>query len=447
MRRSLLLTGLLVLTLTACGDAGPHSQGDPADSDVVAFVGANVLPMTGPEVLADYTVIVRGDRIVEVGPSSEVEAPSEAYRVDATGRFLMPGIAEMHGHIPPMTDSTYVEDVLFLYVANGVTTVRGMLGHEGQLALRDRVNTGREAAPTLYLAGPGFSGNAVDGPEDAARRVREQHAAGWDLLKIFPGLSMEEYEGLAKAAKELNMPFAGHVPEEVGLLAALELGQQTFDHIDGYIAYLDGFDQPLDEARLAEAVRLTREAGAWIVPTMVVWETLFGAPDPEELLTYDGLEYLPRDVVEGWITSRRNYVTNPGFDAEAARIHMANRVRLLKALADGDVNLLFGTDAPQQFNVPGFAVYREIRAMAEAGISPYEIFHSGSAMVGRYFADKDLFGAIAPGQRADLVLLEANPLDNPDHFRLQAGVMVRGRWMDAAEIRARLDAIAARHGG
>ena len=322
-----------------------------------------------------------------------------------------------------------------------------MLGHENQLALRDRVNGSREAAPTLYLAGPGFSGNAVDGPDDAARRVREQVEAGWDLLKIFPGLSMEEYEGLAQVADELGIRFAGHVPEDVGLVRALELGQETFDHIDGYIAYLDGFDRPLDEARLAEAVRLTRDAGAWIVPTMVVWETLFGAPNPDELLTYDGIAYLPPNIAEAWITSRRNYVANPAFNAEAARIHMANRKILLKALADGGVNLLFGTDATQQFNVPGFAVYREIQAMAEAGISPYDIFHSGSAMVGRYFAAKDVFGTIEPGRRADLVLLDANPLDNPDHFRRQAGVMVRGRWMDAAEIQDRLATIAGRHGG
>src|SRR3712207_4612438 len=240
--------------------------------------------MDSERVLKDQTVLVRGERIVEVGPASKVKVPAGALRVDGRGKYLMPGLAEMHGHIPPpQAPKEFTEAVLFMYVANGVTTVRGMLGAPGQLELRERAGRGELVAPTLYLAGPSFNGNSVSSAVQAAEMVRAQKREGWDLLKVQPGLTRDEYDAMARTAREVGIRFAGHVPADVGLARALEMRQETIDHLDGYVEHLAAEDGPVDEAKLAEAVRLTKRAGAWVVPTMALWETLLGLTEIERL--------------------------------------------------------------------------------------------------------------------------------------------------------------------
>jgi len=428
--------------------AGLYGQGVSAQDRPIAFVGVNVLPMDAERVLEGYTVVVEDERIAAVGPQASTAVPEGALRIDGTGRYLMPGLAEMHGHIPPPTaDPVYVENVLFLYVANGITTVRGMLGHEGQLDLRARANRGDLLAPTLYLAGPGFSGQSVDSPEHAAAMVRRQKAEGWDLLKIFPGLSREEYDAVARTAHTVGIRFAGHVPADVGVLHALEMKQETIDHIDGYIEHLGGQAGPVDEAALADLVYRTQEAGTWIVPTMVLWETLQGTAELEALLAFEELRYMPPDVVAAWRRSFEQRGGSDRFDPVAARHVIDNRMRLLRAMHEGGVRILMGTDAPQQFSVPGFSLHREVVRMAEAGMSPYEILVTGTRNVGEYFRDRDAFGLVVPGMRADLVLLEANPLEDVGHLRRRAGVMVRGRWLPESVIQERLAQIAAAYAG
>ena len=169
--------------------------------------------MTKDRVLANQTVVVTGDRITAVGPAKTTRVPEGATRIDGQGKFLMPGLAEMHGHIPPPTaPRELVDNVLFLYVAAGVTTVRGMQGAPGQLDLREAAKRGEIVAPNLYLAGPQFSGNAVKSAEDAAARVRQQKSEGWDLLKVQEGLALDAYDSMAKTAKEVGIRFGGHVP-------------------------------------------------------------------------------------------------------------------------------------------------------------------------------------------------------------------------------------------
>ena len=433
------VVGLLLWGVLAC-------RAQPTTEPITAFVHVNVLPMDRDTVLPDQTVLVRGTRIVAVGPAASVEIPEGARRIDGTGRYLMPGLAEMHGHVPGgNAPAQYVEDVMWLYVANGVTTVRGMLGDPAQLDLRMRINRGELVGPTLYLAGPPFSGNSVTSPEQAVEMVRRQKAEGWDLLKVLPGLSREVYDAMARTAHEVGIRFAGHVPEAVGLRHALEMGQETFDHLDGFIAYLDAFDRPIDEARLQEIIRLTREAQAWVVPTMALWEVLMGVLDLETVQSYEELRYMPPEIVERWVEAHRRRLADPQLDREAARLHIANRMRLLKALADGGVGILFGTDSPQQFSVPGFSVYREIERMEAAGLTPYQILRAATYNVGRYFQRHDSFGVVGIGHRADLILLEGNPLDDLDHLKQKVGVMVRGRWLPVSELQAKLDEIAARY--
>ena len=440
---------VLVLLLAACL---PVTEADTAAGpaieevkDAIAFVNVSVLPMDSERVLEGQTVIVGGDRILAMGPADEVEVPPDATVIDGAGRFLLPGLAEMHGHIPPPSaPQAFIDNVLFLYVASGITTVRGMLGWPGQLALRERANAGEVVAPTLYLAGPSFNGNSVSSPEQARQMVRDQVAEGWDLLKVHPGLSRAEYDAMAETANELGIRFGGHVPADVGLTHAIAMNQETFDHVDGYVEHLAQFgEEAVDEAALAEIVETSREAGVWIVPTMALWEVLYGTRSLEELTAYDELKYFPPDQVAAWTRTHRQRLSSPQRDEAAARRVIAARMRVLDALNEGGVRILMGTDAPQQFSVPGFSLHRELEVMEQAGMSRYDILRSGTKNVGEYFSHKDEFGTVAVGQRADLLLAGGNPLDDLAHLQDLAGVMVRGQWISEADLQQRLAAIAA----
>jgi hypothetical protein len=408
----------------------------------IALINVNVIAMDSDRVLANQNVLVSGDRIVAVGPADKLRIPLNAKRIESDQpRYLIPGLAELHGHIPPPTEpKSYIDNVLFLYVANGVTTVRGMLGHPGQLELRQQANSGKTISPSLYLAGPAFDGGLT--PEQASERARQQKREGWDYLKILWGPSQAEYDAVARTAKEVQIPFVGHVPRKVGIRHVLEAGQQTVDHLDGYIEYLGGDAGPVSDEKLAEVVKLTKQSGTWVVPTMVVWENLFGDTPTDSVVTYDGLKYLPPALVKNWTDSHRRRTSGAGFNRAAAHFRIENRMRLLHAMNEGGVKILFGTDSPQQFSVPGFSIYREMQRMQQAGMTPFQILRSATAAAGEYFQDKDKLGMIAAGHRADLVLLKANPLDDIANVAKQAGVMVRGRWLSEKDIAARLDQIA-----
>jgi imidazolonepropionase-like amidohydrolase len=437
MKQCLFLVGVALMLFVAL---------KPSSAQDLAFIGVNVVPMDRNGVLNNQTVIVQDGRIAHVGPAGSTRVPDGALRLEGRGKYLMPGLGEMHGHIPStLQPREFVEAVLFLYVANGVTTVRGMQGSPGQLDLRERAKRGELMAPNLYLAGPGFSGKTIKSVEEATQKVRQQKAEGWDLLKVLPGLTRDQYDAMARTAKEVGISFAGHVPADVGLLHAIRSGQETFDHLDGYIEYLQGEKGPVTEAKFQEISKLTREAGVWVVPTMALWETLRGTADLATLLAFPELKYMPLEQIQQWRSAQESLLKNSDFNQDVARNVIKNRMRLLKVLDDGGVKILLGSDAPQRFSVPGFSIHREMKRMADAGMKPYDILRSGTYNVGLYLKDKDNFGTIEVGKRADLILLDANPLEDIGNIARRSGVMVRGRWLAEREIQSRLDKIAASH--
>ena len=445
MLRIGVMLALVMAWTSADGAAVSHENpSTPPPDGVTAFTNVNVVPMNQEGVLRGHTVLIRGDRIVQMGPSAQVEVPEGATVIDGSGKYLMPGLTEMHGHMP---GGELEEVVMFLYVANGITTVRGMLGQDQHLALRDRANSGQIVAPTLYMAGPSFNGNSVNSPAEAEAKVRRQKTEGWDLLKIHPGLTVPEYDAMANAAHEVGIRFGGHVPADVGLRHAIEMGQETFDHLDGYIEYLDAFDKPIEAGALDEIVRLTREAGAAVVPTLVLWDVgILGLGETEDLMAFPELRYWPDAGVENWRQRQAQRAAERKQNEAQYQTWFRNRQQVLQALSDGGVTVLMGTDSPQIFSVPGFSLHREMEAMAAAGMSTWDILASGTKNVGDYFQRQDAFGTVAVGRRADLLLLNSNPLDGVGHVSDRAGVMVRGAWHPEAEIQARLQDIAGRFG-
>lgn len=453
MKRSVIFAVAISISLLAFivfrTQLGPdHVQ--KVSGDVTAFINVSVLPMTSDIVLEDQTVVVTGDRITLIASSKDVELSDEATIINGKGRFLLPGLAEMHGHVPPTNPPSnaprymtmeYVKNTLFLYTAAGVTTVRGMLGWPNQLELKEKVASGEYIGPNLYLAGPSFNGNSIGSVQEALDRVNEQVQEGWDLLKIHPGLSTEQYDAMANRAKELGISFGGHIPSDVGIIHAIEMGQETIDHMDGYVAYLNDYSgEELDE-KINELLTLTKDNNVWVVPTQALWETIIGAADYEAMQSYDELKYIPKNLVSGYNSWTKNLLDNSNFDLKSAQEHVTLRRRLLGEMNNSGVKILMGSDAPQLYSVPGFSIHREIKLMEDAGMSPYDILVTGTRNVGEYFAGKADFGVVAVDKRADLILVENNPLNNIANLKQLSGVMVSGKWMPKDYIDTRLTEI------
>jgi hypothetical protein len=429
----------------------------PSPDTTFAFVDVTVIPMNRQQELPHQTVLVRGGRVSAIGPNSRVTVPDGSRRIDGRGKFLIPGLAEMHAHIPSGEQpDSIIERTLFMYVARGVTTVRGMLGHPKHLELRTRAARGELLSPTIYTSGPSFNGNSVPTPEAAARMVTEQKAAGYDFLKIHPGIRSEVFDTLAAAARRAGIRLAGHVPAEVGLERVLASGYITIDHLDGYVEAMAqtgagvqeesaffglNLGERLDESRLPTLVQATKKAGVWNVPTQVLMENLVPAVSLGVLQQRPEMRYVSRETRSKWAEVKRSMLEETGSTAESMAKTMDIRRKLIKALHQAGAGLLLGSDAPQIYNVPGFATHRELESLVGARLTPYQALETGTRNVAAFFGTLATTGTIEVGKRADLILLDGNPLSDIRNTAKQSGVMVRGRWLSRAEIDTRLAAI------
>ena len=435
--------GILVGSLAFFAWVASSTQA--AEVGTYAFVDVTVVPMDQERVIERQTVLVDNGHIAAIGPVGETEIPDTSTRIDGSGTFLMPGLAEMHGHFPnpnPEIPDRWRDDLLLLYVANGVTTVRGMQGRDHHLELRNKVESREILGPKLYVASPQFRGGAglgaVRSAADAERLVREYNAAGFDLLKIQEGLQMDVYDAVAQTARAVDIEFAGHVPNEVGLFRALQAGQRTIDHMDNMLDAIEG-----DEARIPEIVSATRDAGAWVIPTQVLWEVFLLAPPADQLEAQrTEIQYVPRAIRSFWrqALERRG---EPAGNAEEGARRAATRRKLLKALSEGGVGILLGTDSPQIYSVPGFSIHREMRVMVESGLTPYQVLASGTRRVAEYLGTTATTGTVAVGKRADLILVNGNPLKDVANVARRAGVVVNGQWLPESQIQERLHEISA----
>lgn len=457
MRESGWWTGVAVASVLVGANPGmPAALGQ--DLETYAFVGVDVVPMDRDRVLENQTVLVDGDRITRLGAAAEVEVPEGAIRIEGDGLYLMPGLAEMHAHIPGSNaPRSYLENTLFLYVANGITTIRGMLGEPAHLELRDEAERGEILSPRIYTSGPSLNGNSVGSPEQAREMVRAQAEAGYDFLKLHPGLSRAAFDAIDATADEVGMPYAGHVSLDVGLARTLEAGQATIDHLDGYVEAMAGPPRAqssqffglnlVDEADLDDLPRLaaeTVESGVWNVPTQALFPDFLG--DPDELLRRPELRYVSAGQAQQWAASVRQMTSSPSFSADDGRRFLELRRRILKSLHDAGAGILLGSDAPQVFNVPGFSMHEELAEYVQAGLSPFEALRTGTVEVARFYGADHERGTVAEGMLADLVLVRGNPLEDVGNVREPAGVMLRGRWLPGEEIDTRLEEIATAYG-
>ena len=393
-----------------------------------AFVNVTVIPMDRDRTIAGQTVIVRDGKIATIGPAASTAVPNDALRIDGQGKFLIPGLAEMHGHVTgqpgPLANAT-----MFLYVANGLTTVRGMQGSPFHLQFRDQVARGELIGPRLYTAGPQMGQN-IRTPQIGDSVARAQKAAGYDLLKIQEGMPRAAYDVVVATARSVGIPFGGHIPDEVGLWHALAAKQGTIDHLDNFLEAITR------DSTIAVIAAATKRAGVSVVPTMPLWEMLYIPPDSASVANRPDLKYMPKPTVANWFRSIGSGGRIQGDSAR--RAWRATRMGMLTALHRAGVPILLGTDAPQVFSVPGFSIHREMATMVEAGMTPFEVLQSGSRNVAVHFGTLAETGTVEVGKRADLLLLDANPLTSVANVQRRAGVMFNGRWLPETEIQRAL---------
>ncbi len=433
--------------------AGAHAQSRPLVIEHVA-----VLTMTTPRPLTDQTVIIRDGRIVAVTASARAAIPRDAQRIDGTGRYLMPGLAEMHAHVPPGNPPTqYVDRVLSLYLLNGVTTARGMLGDPKHLALRAQLERAERFGPRLVTSGPSLNGTSAPTVEIGMRLVREQKAAGYDFMKIHPGITREVFDSIAATAAREGIGFAGHVPIDVGLGRALDARYLSVDHVDGVVEALlrpaargkaassqfFGLNliDDIDPRGLDSVVRAIKTSGVHVVTTQTIFDHIVGLDPPEVIAARPEMRYWPTQEVQAWIRQKGAFLAGAAASPEQRTRYLAFRQTLLRALRAADVPIVLGSDGPQVWNVPGFSVHREMRALVAAGWSPFEVLRMGTVNVARFFNWNDA-GGVAPGMRADLLLLDANPLEDIVNASRIRSVIRAGRLYDRGELDARLAALA-----
>jgi imidazolonepropionase-like amidohydrolase len=373
--------------------AATNAQSSPADTLAIEHV--TVLPMDRDTALADHTVLVSRDRIVWVGPARDARVPRGARRVEGRGAFLIPGLADMHVHLETTRDLTDL-------VSAGVTTVRNMRGAPRHLAWRDSVAAGTLVGPTIYTSGPSIRRGPLFGradprfvfprtPDEAERLVRDQAAAGYDMIKVLAGLSLPVYERLLQTARAARMPVVGHVISAVGLERSLAAGQVSIEH--AYNLHQRSRLSSLlgdDAAETERDARAVARAGAWV----------------------------------GTIVSSRD-----GDCATPPR----EQLDIIVSLRRAGVKLLAGTDAGIGPVRAGASLHCELATLVSAGLTPYEALAAATANAGA-FARSHLgratvpFGTVTVGSRADLVLLRTDPRADIGAVARPIGVVLRGSW-------------------
>ncbi|WP_411767373.1 amidohydrolase family protein [Winogradskyella sp. A3E31] len=449
---------LILLLVFVISASCAQNQGDVSASATL-ISDVNIIDVASGEILRSQNVIIDSGKISQISESIK-HAELYTKKIDGKDKFLMPGLAEMHAHIPQPSETNpgIVDETLFLYLSNGITTIRGMLGHPSHLNLREKSKNNEILAPRIYTSSPSLNGNTIKTVAEAKEKVARYENEGYDFLKIHPGIQLEVFDAAINTAKEVGIPFAGHVPVDVGVRHAMESGYASIDHIDGFLEGLVpdsenvnpndngffgyNFTALADKDYMDELVIMSKEHKVWIVSTQSLFERWFAPITAEELLEEPEMKYMAKSTLDNWKSIKARYTENEAFDeTQWENFNTIRRALMLKLQKDGH-GMLLGSDAPQLFNVPGFSIHHEIEGMRKAGLTPLEIIQSGTLNPAVYFNATDSFGQVKEGLGADLMLLSANPLEDLSALKNLTGVMVKGQWLSKEDIDSRLAEIA-----
>jgi hypothetical protein len=472
INKSIARLTLIALFLANCSvmpEQARPSNSSANEVNLTAFTHVNLVPMTAEIVLENQTVLIEEARIIAIGPADEVSIPPNVAIIDGEGAYLMPGLADMHMHTRQDWDTdAWPVSPLVLYLANGVTTIRDFSpsGEVLTYALdwREQIQDGTRIGPTIYASGRILFVSPLGDPQGL---VRENHDLGFDFLKLYSYLSREDFHEALTTAKELGMYSAGHIPYAVGLEEALAEGLDEIAHVeellfafieydrkqqlapDAWLEYLiqsamQQFDlvSGFNEAEFAlqhtdtmqQIVEQLNINGTPIDTTMVVDDVIQQKMFKlEAFIARPESNFLPTAYLDLLRSGKEKHQLQfAGIKNLAIYKYEIDRW-ILAELHQAGIPLLLGTDSGTggMGIVPGFSIHDELRILVENGFTPYEALVSGtvnaSAVVEKMVGVDD-FGTIEIGKRADLLLMDTNPLDDVSALTDLRGVMAAGRW-------------------
>jgi hypothetical protein len=448
----LLLWLLALSALSACSDTAAPRLASMSDNHL-AIVGVTVLPMTTESGgLEDQTVVVRAGRISAMGARSKVRVPAGARIIDGKGRYLMPGLADMHVHLEYVQNPNFLN----LFLKHGVTTVRSMDGRPYIRDWRDAVAAGRIIGPRIVTAGPILDGapparedNVALADAEAGRRaVAEQADGRYDFLKVYTNLSPETYAAIVKEAKGRGLRIAGHVPRGVPLATAAR-SLWSVEHLGDLASSVSAtgtatpswarrlMGAPIDPERLANLSRELAGTPLWVIPTSIQKDREVAPPSVVDRWMAEEARNIPAEAVAGWKRAAAAWSSRLDTDdwklVEQARL---NRLAVILALHRAGVKLAVGSDTPNPFVLPGLSVHQELANFVAAGLSPAEALRAATLAPARMLGLEREQGTVEVGKRADLLLLGSNPLLNVAAATRPVGLVLAGRWLSAAELGA-----------
>jgi len=421
--------------------------------------------MTGAPPAPEQTVLVDKERIVAVGSSSSVSIPSGAKILDATGKFLIPGLSDMHIHLTGAGEPDGSRKFMIpLLLANGITTVRDMGGYLASLVpLRKEIEDGKRLGPRIVLAGPYLDGDPpafqpaaiVTNQDDAGAAVQWLKQSGVDFLKVQSNLSREAYFAIAEEAKKHNISFVGHVPDSVTASEAADAGQKSIEHLTnvlracssketdlmrtqfrdssktGQLAWRRELLASYSEQKAAELIAKFRAQNTWQTPTLILLRDVAFASAELNLPSDSHSKYVPRKLLEIWRGGYEQNITDSTNEQAAVRTMLLKKsFGITGQMQKGSVKILAGTDTAAPFVFPGFSLHEELALLMQAGLTPTQALEAATRNPAEFLGRLDSQGTIAVGKNADLVLLDANPLDDIHNTRKINAVILRGELLD-----------------
>jgi len=441
------------------------------------ITNVNIIDVKTGEIIPDRDVVIIGDSIGSIIANKSNRKYSAGKVIDGTDQYLIPGLWDMHVH-----HYWAYKDFSPLLIANGVTGVREMFGDlEAVKNLRKKVEKGDIQGPDIITAGPIVDGSPAawpgsdeaKTPEDGRKIVRKQIEQGVDFIKVYSLLEQDVFEAIADECNKLDISFGGHIPRKVKVEDAVKAGQKFIEHFNGmleftvkdrgyYFSVLRGekkdsvlssyterqrfLAENYDSTRLEPLIKLLAENQVWIDPTSVV-NRVFGYLDQEEFTNDERIYYMPEFAIRNWDPKQDwRLNTRKPEDYEYERMWYRKGLEMMKPMLDGGVQFLAGTDYPNPYTYPGFSLHDELQIFVEeAGFSPLEALQTATINPAIFLKKEMELGTVAPGKRASLVLLNANPLEDINNTRNIAGVILRGAYLDGDALRANIDAIAAKN--